>query len=52
MQVNEILEVFVHIMTSSSAVVSDRCAVVCYVLKHMVLQTDMRTESSQVNADP
>jgi len=52
MQVNKHLQVFVHFMRSSLAVVSDRCAVVRYVLKHTVLQTDMRTESSQVNVDP
>jgi hypothetical protein len=49
MQANEILEVFVHLITSSSAVVSDRCRMVRYVPKLMISKPYMRTESSQVN---
>lgn len=52
MQVNKELQMLIHHMTCSSAVVSDRCAVVRYVLKHTILQTDMKVESSQVNVDP
>ncbi len=49
MQADEILEVFIHLITSSSAVVSDRCRMVRYMPKLMICKPYMRTESSQVN---